>query len=117
MAYVEDEELGVLVRLMYRIPLVTGPIETAEREYPETTWSVDAAEDISFQFDDVVLKDSTVLRADAVATVALLLVPTVGPEEPIFAMADDRLLKSEVRAVDRLLKPPVTSPVRVLTDV
>jgi hypothetical protein len=78
---------------------VTVPSGATETEYPETTRSVDDAEDMSCQFDDDVLNDVTVLNEDDIATVALLLVPTVGPVTPIFAMADDKLLKSLLRLV------------------
>ena len=64
-----------------------------------------------------VLNEFTVPMFAAVTTVGALLVSTVGPVLPIFEMADDRLLKSEESAVERLLNPLVTSLVSVLTDV
>ena len=81
---------------------MTDPKEVTETEYPEIACSVDAPDDMSFQFADVVLNDACVLMAVAVATVAWLLVSTVGPETPIFAMADDRVLKSVARLLERV---------------
>jgi hypothetical protein len=66
-------------------------ISTSARAFnadSETNFSVDDAEDVSFQFEDDAPNDVTVLTDDDVATVALLLVRApAGPTQSKFIFA------------------------------
>ncbi len=81
----------MLLKLTYKIPLDNDPDET-DTTYPETTWLLVDAGDIRCQLDDEVLNEVTAENEGPVTTEASLLVPTVGPDLPILAMAEERLL-------------------------
>jgi hypothetical protein len=88
MAYVEVAELGPLVRLTYRTPLVRYPLVT-ETANPEITSAEEVV--VKVQLEEDVLNADTELTEDD-DTVASFVVPTVGPVAPMFEIADDRLL-------------------------
>ena len=89
--------------LTYNIELAANPLKS-ETVNPATTPLVVAlAREIRTQFDEDLLKEDTVENKELVATVASLLVPTVGPVAPIFAIADKTLLKPLVTSLVRAL--------------